>query len=150
GSVDSTVSLAASGFLISTLSTMNISPPDANISVSTVSLDGSNNPVEAQAVASGVSISVTVASDNSLIGNVTASPITIGSGSGSASTAFHAVGLGTAHVTASALGYGPGSAAITVVAAGHVVVSDGLTIGQFLQENGQLFLPAPAPAGGVH
>ena len=150
GSVDSTLSLAPSGFFVTAPSPMTVSPPNATVSVSTVWLDGTGSPQEIQAVASGVSISVAVASSNSLVGNVTVSPITIGAGSSNASTEFQAVGLGTAQITASAAGYGSGSVGVSVQGAGSLIVSNGLTIGQFLQDTGTVILPVVAPVGGLH
>jgi hypothetical protein len=150
GSVDSTLSLAPSGFFVTAPSPMTVSPPNATVSVSTAWLDGTGSPQEIQAVASGVSISVAVASSNSLVGNVTVSPITIGAGSSNASTEFQAVGLGTAQITASAAGYGSGSVGVSVQGAGSLIVSNGLTIGQFLQDTGTVILPVVAPVGGLH
>jgi hypothetical protein len=151
GGVDSTVSLAPSGFFVSAPSTMTVSPPNANVSVSTAWLDGAGIPKEIQPVASGVSISVAVASNNSAVGNVTVSPLTFNAGDSNAATQFQAVGLGTAQITASSAGYGSGSVGILVQGAGNIIVADGLTIGQFLQSDiSNLILPTAAPAGGLH
>jgi hypothetical protein len=130
---------------------MTVSPPNATVTVSTAWLDGTGSPAELQAVASGVSISVAVASNNSSVGNVTVSPITIGSGSFGATTEFQAGGTGTAQITASAGGYGSGSVSITVTGSGNLIVCGDLTIGQFLQDSCYALLPGgTAPSGGVH
>jgi hypothetical protein len=150
GGVDSTVSLAPSGFFVSAPGTMTVSPPNANVSVSTAWLDGTGTPVAIQPVASGVSISVAVASNNSAVGNVTVSPLTFNAGDSNAATEFQAVGLGTAQITASAAGYGSGSVSIVVQNAGNLIINNFLTIGQFLQDSGSLLLPVAAPAGGLH
>ena len=151
GSMDATVALAPSGFSVTAPSTMTVSPPNATVTVSTAWLDGTGSPAELQAVASGVSISVAVASNNSSVGNVTVSPITIGSGSFGATTEFQAVGTGTAQITASAGGYGSGSVSITVTGSGNLIVCGDLTIGQFLQDSCYALLPGgTAPSGGVH
>ncbi len=156
GSVDSTVVLVPSGLVIwspfgaGVNFTMSLGPVNATLSVYTARLDPvSGSPVEYQAVASGASISTSVAVDNTAVGNITISPVTISSGSPSASTEFHAAGAGGANITASAAGYGSGSVAVTVQSP-TLVVSDGLVIGKFLQETGTLILPVRAPTGGLH
>ena len=151
GSMDATVALAPSGFSVTAPGTMTVSPPNAEVTVSTAWLDGTGSPAELQAVASGVSISVVVASNNSSVGNVIDSPITIGSGSLNAIAHFQAVGTGTALITASAGGYGSGSVSITVTGSGNLIVCGDLTIGQFLQDSCYALLPGgTAPSGGVH
>jgi len=152
GSVDSTVTLAASGLVIQTPfgvgKDFTTAPgmTDATLTVSTARLDG-GNPVEYQAVASGVSIPVTVTSAPTSVGTITVSPITIGSAQSSASTEFHAVAVGTATITASSDGY----ASVSVnanVQQGTITVFGG-TVGQYLEDMGSVFINPPAPPGGL-
>jgi Putative Ig domain/PKD domain len=155
GSVGSTVTMAPSGLLILSPTgpdgdfTMSLGTANATLSIYSVRLD-SGNPAEYQAVASGMSISAAVAADNAAVGSITVSPVTIVAGGSSASTQFHAAGLGTSNITASAAGYGSASVAVTVQTSNLIVSSDSTAIGKFLQTKGSLILPVPAPAGGVH
>ena len=103
---------------------------------------------EYQAVASGLSISVNVATDAGAVGTITTSPITITGGANFASTQFHAVGVGSTNITASSVGYTSGSVLATVQLP-QLVVGGGFSIGQHLQQDTTLILPVPAPSGGV-
>jgi hypothetical protein len=156
GSIDSSVALAPSGLVIFSpfgfgqSFTMPIGSADATIGVYTAQLDGSGSPVAYQAVATGVSIPVTVAGDNPAVGSITAtSPIAIGAGQSSATTTFHAVATGSANITASSAGYGSSTVGVTVTSQ-NLICTGGLTIGQFLQDVGQVIVPGGAPVAGLH
>jgi Putative Ig domain len=157
GSVSSTVTLAPSGLVI--LSpfgfgqsfTMTANSADATLAIWTAQLDSLGNPAAFQIVANGVSIPVTITADNSTVGNITSSPITISGGqaNGTASTAFHALAQGTAHITASSAGYGGSTVGVTVTTQ-TLICTPGLTIGKFLQDTGSVIVPGGAPATGLH
>src|SRR4029077_16143631 len=116
--------------------TMSVGPVNATLEIKAARLNGST-PVENQPVAGGASIPVTVAVDNTSIGNITLSPVTVVAGALSAVTEFHASAVGSAHITASSAGYG--SSTVTVVTQTQsLICTDGLTIGKFLQDVGQV------------
>ena len=153
GTVDSTVALAPSGLVIKTPTgmgtdfVMSTGTANATLEVFTARLSG-GIPVETQAVANGISVSVGVASNATTVGTITASPITISNAAASATTEFHAVGTGTATITADSAGY----TSATVHASVQSASIGGLypvTVGQFLQEQGSVLLTVAAPSGGV-
>ena len=109
GTVNGTVTLASSGFVIqspggsgapSFQAPVGFGP--ANLSVSTGRLNSSGVFVESQLVASTGSVSVTVVSSNPSVGTISSTPITIAGGTGSASTSLQPVTSGSTTVTVSA------------------------------------------------
>ena len=155
GSLDTSLAMAPSGLVIGTPGgdnadfTMAVGPPNATLTVKTAMLSG-GVPVEFQAVAKGVSIPVTVASDNTAIGVVTLSPIAIASGSYGASTEFQSLSIGTAHITASSAGYGSATVAVTTHANNMFCQNPALTVGRFLQDSNTMIVAGGVPAGGLH
>jgi len=122
---------------------------DATLTVWTALLDSNSGAVIAtQAVAADQSISATVTSSNTATGTITASPIVITGGSPNGTTTFHPLGIGTSTITASATGYGTGTVQATVQGC-TLGISNGLTIGQFLEAQGVVLLTCPAGTGGA-
>ncbi len=157
GTIEGTVALAPSGLVIHSptgyatapgLGADFTMPPglvDATIEVWSMRLEPWP---ELQAVASGMSIPVTVTSSDSAVGTITTSPITITGGSPFASTQFHPIGNGSATIAAASTGYASASVSATVQAPA-LIVDTGLMIGRYLQQESMLILPLPAPSGGV-
>ena len=161
GTVNTTMPLGPSGLAIcqnpyddiacgaSYLSTLG--GPDADLYIFTALLNGSGSFVTRQTLAPEFSISAAVNSSNTSVGTITASPVTIvttDSGNPYGYTQFHAAGAGNTTITASADGYTSGSVNAAVQLP-RMVVTDGVTVGQFLQEQGSVVLPNKAPAGGL-
>jgi len=154
GSVNSVVTLAPSGLVIQSPAgfgsdfIMTLGVGDATLSIWPARLDATGAPVATQAVASGMSLTVTVGSDTPGVGTITISPFAISGGSTYASTGFHPVGNGSATITATSPGYASATVHATVQPP-SVVVGGGYTIGQHLQQDTTLILPLPAPTGGL-
>ena len=155
GSTNLTATLAPSGLVISTPFglglnfTLPLGTSDPTLYVYTARLDASGAVAETQAVAGGVSVPVTVTSGTPSVGTISTSPVTISAGSMFASTTFHGAATGSTTLTASSSGWTSDSVVATVQAP-TLVVTGGITIGQFLQDTGTLILPVPAPSGGLH
>jgi hypothetical protein len=88
------------------------------------------------------------------VGTITTSPVTIAAGSASATTSFQPVGTGTTNISVdvptgftSPAAFGSLSASVSTPA---IAITDSVSIGKFLQEQANLALGAPAPAGGLH
>jgi hypothetical protein len=155
GSVNTAAVLAPSGLVMGTPGgtgsdfSMSVSYPSATITIYTYQLDpASGAAVQLQEVAGGQSVTVNVTSSNAAVGTISSSPVVISGGNSSNSTSFVPQGVGTAVVTASATGYGSTSQQATVTQSG-MNITDGITIGQNLQEAGTIILGAPAPAAGL-
>jgi hypothetical protein len=114
----------------------------------TARLDANGAPVETQPVAFGQSVSIAVTSGNTGVGTITTSPVTIANGDGYVATQFQPASVGTTTLTAAAPGYGTASVHASVTLP-NVIVAGGITIGQYLQDVGQLILPVAAPTGGL-
>ena len=155
GSTDLAATLAPSGLVISTPFglglnfTLPLGTSDPTLYVYTARLDGSGAVAETQAVASGVSVQAAVTSGTPSVGTISTSPVTISAGSMFAPTTFHGVATGSTTITASSSGWNSSSIVATVQAP-TLVVTGGITVGQFLEDTGTLILPVPAPSGGLH
>lgn len=130
-----------------------VAAPSSIVTVSTAMLDSSGNFVQVQPAVGGSSVNVDVASANTLIGTISQSTVTITGGSTSATTEFQPHSAGNTTVTASVpAGFiAPnqfGSLAADVILPG-IAVTDGVAVGQRLQQLGTAILGQPAPAGGL-
>ncbi len=134
GSANGTVTLAKAGFVVSgplgnqDFPTYNQSAPSL-IDVQSVILDASGNVAGQQAIAGGSSVAVTVTSQTTSVGTITASPVTLAPGTGDASTQFQPAANGS--TVLSAVGPAPfvvpargGSITATVGTANITVASD--------------------------
>jgi hypothetical protein len=120
-------------------------------------LDASLNFVEVDVVAPGYSISVPVTATDVApavgVGTITSSPLTINGGNATAQTQFHPTGSGTSKVAAgiptgfsAPAQFGSLNIQVSVPA---ITVTDGDTVGQFLQDQGSLLIGQLAPSGGL-
>jgi hypothetical protein len=129
---------------------MSANNSSATITIYSYQLDPvSNAPTNLEQVASGQSIIATVTSSNTSVGTISQSPVLISAGNSSASTTFVPGAFGTTVITATATGYGSVSQNATVTES-NLVVSDGITVGQFMEEQGVLLVPGGAPTGGLN
>ncbi len=153
------VTLAKSGFvLISPFGLGANFPATAGgspqgITVQTALLDASNNYLDTQAVAGGITASVTVTSSNTTFGTVT-SPAVITGSNNTANVQFQALSAGQTVLTAVApAGYATPTAFASVTATvgqPRMLIDDGNAIGKNLERIGTIILlGAPAPAGGL-
>jgi hypothetical protein len=127
--------------------------PNTTITVHPALLDQALNYVGVQPVRGGLSVDVAVTSSNQLVGRVTNSPVTIASGSDTATTEFDPLNAGTTALTAEVP---PGFSApaqnrqvAALVSTPGLSVPDGETIGQDLQIQGEVVLGQAAPTGGL-
>jgi len=111
-------------------------------------LNSSGIFLESQALVGDGTLSVTVASSNTLVGTISTSPITIAGGSSAASTLFQPVGAGNTTITASASQFASAQVVATLTS-GSLVLPTTLMIGRNLQEEVNVILPQTAGAGGV-
>jgi hypothetical protein len=145
--------LAPSGLVIQTPGggfgnfNMTLNGLDATLNVFTAALPTSGGFV-LEEEAGDQSVSATVTSDTPGTGTIGSSPIAIAGGASSASTTFHAVGVGTAKITASAGGYTSGTVTATVQS-NTLAIGNFLSVGKFLEAQANVFLSSVAPAGGV-
>jgi hypothetical protein len=112
--------------------------------------------VQQQEVAADQSISFTVSSGNTSVGAITSSPLTITGAMPSAVTTFQPVGTGTSVITASSTaGFQPSGVAAQAAMITATVnsctlsISNDLTVGQYLEAQGSVFLSCPAGSGGT-
>jgi len=134
---------------------MTPSTPSATLTVFTALMNGSN-VVATQEVAADQSISVKVESGTPATGAISSSPLTIAGANGSATTTFVPSQAGSSTITASSVsGFQPsgtpiqsGSVSVTVTSC-SLNINNGLTVGQFLEQQGTVFLSCAAGAGGV-
>lgn len=154
GNTNGTVSLATSGLAIESPGglgapqfTAQKGGPNANITVYVGVLSG-GLLAESQLVAPGITIPVTVSSQNANVGTITSSPINITAGTDNAFTQFQAIDNGVTTITASSAGYGQTQVTATVTTQ-SLYVGFPLLIGKNLQSAASVSLPALAGAGGV-
>jgi hypothetical protein len=106
-----------------------------------------------QPIRGGLSISVPVTSSATSVGTISTSPVTIGSGSSFANTQFHPISSGNATLSVGTPSGFSTPSQFTSVSANVLTpglgITNDLTIGQNLQEQGSLTLGKPAPSGGV-
>ena len=113
-----------------------------------------NFDLQLVAAVTGVpAVSVNVTSSNTSVGTITASPVTIPAGSAGVTTSFQPVSAGSTTLSVSVpSGFTApgafGSLGATVSTAG-IAITQGISIGKFLQAQGNFALGAPAPAGGL-
>ena len=155
GAVNGTVTLASSGFVIQ--SPTGVGAPSfqapvgvgsVNLTISTGRLNSSGGFAETQLVASGASISVTVASGTTSVGTISSSPITIAGGSSSASASLQPVAIGSTTVTVTAPQFAPAQVVATFVTS-TFIVDNAVTVGKNLQEVANIVLLTPAGPSGV-
>jgi hypothetical protein len=159
-----TVIIGPTGFVISTPFgadanfTMSPSTPSATLTIATAVLTISGTPIQLQEVAADQHISVSVTSSNLSVGTISSSPITIAGASSGASTTFLPGTLTNTPTTitaAAANGFQPSadlaqSASVTATLNSCTLnVNNGLTVGQFLEAQGQLFISCTAGSGGT-
>ena len=156
-----TVTLAKSGFVLATpfglgadfLATRGGVPID--LTVQTAVLDASGNPVDTQALAGGISVSVSVTTPSNGIGSIIGSPAVITGASNAANVQFQGQTSGTTTVTAvtPAGGYTTPTQFATVNAIVNppsLRIDSGNTIGNKLERAGIIILlGATAPTGGL-
>jgi hypothetical protein len=128
---------------------MGLGGVDANLDVYTALYTAAGSAVETQALAGDKSVTVNLTSIPQSVGDVTAHQVAIAGGSSYATAYFHAASIGSASVTASAVGYQPNSVQAAVQASTLRIDANGLTIGNFLEAQGTVYLSAPAPSGGL-
>ena len=155
-----TVTLAKSGFVLVTpfglgadfTATAGGAPTD--VTVQTARLDASGNYVDTQALAGGLTASVTVTSSNLGVGTIVGSPAVITAGNNSANVQFQGVTGGTTTLTAvTPAGYTPPSQFATVnvtVGQPRLLIDSGNSIGNHLERSGTIILlGATAPTNGL-
>jgi hypothetical protein len=157
GSVNATATLAPSGFaLLGPLGigqnfTTTVALGNRNLEVISVVLDATGAPVDFQELAGGFSANVQVTSSNGNAGTITTSPVAFAAGVGNVLTQFHPVGPGQTTISAVApAGYTTplGASMVATVQTSQLLLCP-FDIGQHLQQPCNLFLSAPAPAGGL-
>ena len=152
GSVQGTVQLAPSGFQIQTPGggfgnfSMDLNSLPATLNVYTAAFPSSGPVLES--VAGDQSVSANVTSGTTTVGTITSSPVVIAGGAASGSTTFQPVGLGSSVITASATGYTSAMVTATVVS-NTLSINNQLTVGNFLEAQGNVALSTPAGSGGV-
>jgi len=125
----------------------------STVTVSTALLDSGGSYLGPQLLAGGTSVDVVVTSSNQPVGTITSSPVTIFGGSASADTGFqpHAQGNATISANVPAGFTAPaqfGSINANVSVPG-IAITDGVSVGQRLQQTGTAILGQVAPAGGL-
>jgi hypothetical protein len=160
-SANGTVTLAPSGFVLA--GPFGVGQPfsaaaggsQTDVMVQTALLDGSNNYVGTQALAGGLTASVTVTSSNTAVGTITGSPGVITGSNNTATVEFQAASqLGTTILTAGTpAGYSTPAQYATLnatVTQPKLIIDSGNTIGNNLERSGTIILVgAPAPTGGL-
>ncbi|HXS96501.1 MAG TPA: PKD domain-containing protein [Candidatus Limnocylindrales bacterium] len=162
GTATGTVSFQPSGILLegpfgrgSSFSVATGSAP-TTLTVESALLDASRNFVALQSVAPvpGVApVSVNVTSSNASVGAISPSPVSIPAGSAGVTTSFIPGSAGSTTVSVNVpTGFSTPaqftSLAATVSTAG-IAASNDVSLGKFLQFQGNFALGAPAPAGGL-
>jgi hypothetical protein len=155
-----TVTLAKSGFVLAgpfglgsdILATAGGAPLD--VVVQTALLDASGNYLDTQALAGGLTASVTVTSSNTAVGTISGSPAVITGANNTATVQFQAASSGTTVLTAvTPAGYATPTQYATInatVGQPKIVLDDGNTIGKNLQRTGTIILlGAAAPTNGL-
>ena len=153
GSSNGTVTLAKAGFVLSgpfgqgqDFPTTTQSQP-SSLDVQTAVLDASGNPVASEALAGGTSVQVNVTSQNTSVGTITTSPVTIAPGSSDAVTEFQPLTIGTTLV--SAVGPAPfvvpsqGASMKATVGTPKILLSNGYTVGKNLEQQVSVALGTP-------
>jgi hypothetical protein len=156
GNANGTVTLNPSGFVLSgpfglgqDFFTTTGSGP-SSIDVASAMLDGGGNVVAAQAVA-GSTVTVTLSSTNSVVGSITPSVMII-PGTGDATAQFTPLTGGSTTLKANppaGFSAAPAGSINASVITPKIIIDSGNTIGSGLEQPGNIFLGAPAPAGGV-
>jgi hypothetical protein len=124
------------------------------VTVQTALLDASNNYLDTQNLAGGLTASVTVTSSNTGVGTISGSPATITGATNSADVQFQGVSTGMTMVTAVApAGYTTPNQNATVkatVTQPRIIIDSGNSIGKNLEQIGTITLVgAAAPASGL-
>lgn len=157
GSATGTIAFQPSGIVIAgpfglgnTFSVASGSAP-STLTVESAMLDATRSFVVPQPVASQVSVNVT--SSNTSVGTITGSPVVIPAGSVGATTGFQPLSAGSSNISVNVpSGFSTpaafGSVGATVSTAG-IAITEGMSLGKFLQVQGNFALGAPAPAGGL-
>src|SRR5208283_3510826 len=142
-----TVTLAPSGFIIgaagnSTSITTATNASPTNLTVTSVMIDPNSGILTQMSVASSLATSVNVTSDNTSVGTITSSPVSIFGGSSTASTQFQPGNTaGTAHISINPpSGYSTPSVQQTVTATVRTqsIGIQNASIGQNLEVQGTL------------
>jgi hypothetical protein len=155
-----TVTLAKSGFVLVTPFGLGADFPETfggtpiSLTVQTARLDASGNYIDTQALAAGLTATVTVTSSNTAVGTIIGSPAVINGTTNIGTVQFQGAAPGTAVVTAvTPSGYSTPTSFATVnatVGQPKILIDDGNSIGKNLQRQGIIaLLGAPAPAGGL-
>jgi hypothetical protein len=152
GTANAAVTLAKSGFVVSgpfglgrDFATTTLSQPSA-IDVQTAVLDASGTYLGSQALAGGSPVQVNVTSQSTSVGTIALSPVSMLPANNEVSTLFQPMGRGSTVI--SVAGPAPfvtpsqGASITATVGTPGILITDGVTIGKNLAQQGVISLPA--------
>jgi hypothetical protein len=152
GTANGTVTLAKSGFLVGgpfgltqDFTTSTLSQP-SSIDVQTAVLDASGNYLGTQSLAGGSPVQVNVASQNTSVGAIAVSPVTMLPANNDVTTLFQPMGKGSTVISVSApapfVTPAQGASITATVSTPGILLTDGVTVGKNLSQQGVIILPA--------
>jgi hypothetical protein len=119
----------------------------SSLDVQTVVLNAAGSPVGSQALAGGSPVQVNVTSQNTSVGTITTSPVTIAPGTSDALTDFQPLSNGTTLI--SAVGPAPfavptqGASMTATVSTPKISIAGGFNVGNHLEQQVSIVLGAP-------